>query len=295
MFEQRPAEQRGQRRTADERTAALADAVERLSAEAVVSGPAPGAGLRAGPGKGAGAASAGAAVVAPDSDSDSIPVPEPLIGLLPGGLRRGETAALSSRNVNHGPDYLPLALLAEALKSGLWCAVVGVPELSVAALLGMLRPAAVRESALERLLLVPEPGERWAEVLATLADGMDLLLTRPAAPVRAETARRIDARLRQGRSAGTRHSAALLVLGGWPSARLTLRVAHTDWTGLDGTGPTAGTGHLTGGRATVVAQGRATAGRPRTARLWLPDATGAVRGLSDVPRVLRPAASPSAA
>jgi hypothetical protein len=226
-----------------------------------------------------------AGALGPLADPDAIPVLEPLAGLLPGGLRRGEAAVLADRN--QGPDYLTLALLAGALNAGLWCAVVGVPQLGVAALTGMLgADPAARRAALDRLLLVPEPGEQWAEVLATLADGVDLLLARPATPVRTEVARRIDARLRQGRSAGTRHSAALLVLGaGWPSARLMLRTAHTDWTGLDGIGPTAGTGHLTGGRATVVAEGRATAGRPRVARVWLPDETGSVRSLSDDPRI----------
>lgn len=219
------------------------------------------------------------------STSVSVPVPEPLVGLLPGGLRRGEAATLATKN--QGPDFLALALLAESLKAGLWCAVIGVPELGLAALAGLLGPAAQRQAALDRLILVAEPAEQWAEITATLADGVDLLLARPTTPVRAETAQRVDARLRQGRSAGTRHSAALLVLGGWPTARLALRVARMDWTGLDGIGATAGTGHLTAGRATVVAQGRATAGRPRVARLWLPDATGAVRSLSsDHPRTV---------
>jgi hypothetical protein len=60
-----------------------------------------------------------------------------------------------------------------------------------------------------------------------------------------------------------------------------LRTARTVWTGLDGVGPTAGTGQVTGGQATVVAEGRATAGRPRTVRLWLPSATGAAAALTD--------------
>jgi len=229
----------------------------------------------------------------PNADPDAIPVLEPLAGLLPGGLRRGEVAVLATQS--RGPDYLALALLAGALNAGLWCAVVGVPELGVAALSEMLGSAPAGSprgaaappaaAALDRLLLIPDPGEQWAEVLATLADGVDLLLARPATAVRTEVTRRVDTRLRQGRSPGTMHSAALIVLGaGWPSARLVLRTAHTDWTGLDGVGPTAGTGHLTGGRATVVAQGRATAGRPRTARIWLPDENGSVRALSDDPR-----------
>lgn len=256
---------------------------------------------------------------------DAIPVLEPLAALLPQGLRRGETVALTSRD--RSPDYLALALLAGALAAGLWCAAVGVPDLGGVALAELLStpvapvtptiPAtpdtpvipgtpdtsgvtgapgisrapdsfgsafddAARDAALDRLLLVPEPGERWAELTAGLADGVDLLLVRPPGAVSADVGRRVDARLRQGRASGTRHSAAMLVLGSWAGARLVLHTAQTIWTGLDGVGPNAGTGHLTGGRGTVVAEGRATAGRPRTARLWLPAADGAARALIDV-------------
>jgi hypothetical protein len=168
--------------------------------------------------------------------------------------------------------------------------------------------AAARQAALDRLLLVPDPGERWAESLAALADGVDLILVRPLTPVTTEIAHRVDAQLRPRRSPGLAESAgptdstgstraagrgaALIVIGGWPTARLSLHIARADWTGLEGIGPTAGTGHLTGCRATVVAQGWATSGRPRAARLWLPDANGAVRALSDNPRVA-PNRSPS--
>ena len=233
----------------------------------------------------------------------TVPVPAPLAGLLPGGLHRGEAAALTTRHGEQHPDYLALALLAGALNAGLWCAAVGVPDLGIAALAGMLGPAlpatpvpgsaaaraALRQAALDRLLMVPDPGEQWAEALIVLAGGVDLLLVRPLTPVSTEIATRVDARLRPRRAAksthaGMTHGAALLVLGGWPTARLSMHVARADWTGLDGIGPTAGTGRLTGCRATVVAQGWATAGRPRAARLWLPDADGSVRALSDDPR-----------
>jgi hypothetical protein len=265
----------------------------------------------------------------------AIPVFEPLAALLPQGLRRGETVALTSRD--RSPDYLALALLAGALAAGLWCAAVGVPDLGGVALAELLSTPSpsgtgapgvsgtsgttgapgtssapdttdtigtsgtfsapdtietpsitggldddARDAALDRLLLVPEPGERWAELAAGLADGVDLLLVRPPGAVSADVGRRVDARLRQGRASGTRHSAAMLVLGNWANARLVLRTTHTIWTGLNGVGPSAGTGHLTGGRGTVVAEGRATAGRPRTVRLWLPAADGAARTLIDV-------------
>lgn len=224
---------------------------------------------------------AGAGRGAPQSAADTVPVLEPFRGLLPDGLRRGEAVALASRDRERSPDYLALALLAGALAAGLWCAAVGVAGLGGVALAELLGDTD-RRAALDRLLLVPEPGEQWAEVTASLADGVDLLLVRPPGAVSAEVGRRVDARLRQGRASGTRHSAAMLVLGSWASARLVLRTAQTVWTGLDGVGPSAGTGHLTGGRGTLVAEGRATAGRPRTLRLWLPASDGAARALIDV-------------
>ena len=203
---------------------------------------------------------------------------EPLAGLLPAGLARGQATAIESRD--RAADYLTLALLAGALRTGLWCAAVGMPELGGLALTELLG-VALREGALERLLVVPEPGGAWADVLAALADGVDLLLVRPPGEVSGQVGRRVDARLREGRSAGTRHAAALLVLGVWPTARLVLRTERSVWTGLDGIGPSAGTGHLTGARATVLASGRAMAGRPRTASLWLPGPGGTAEPLTE--------------
>lgn len=210
---------------------------------------------------------------------DAIGVVEPLRGLLPGGLRRGDVVALDTRD--RAPETLALALLAGALRDGLWCAAVGVPEVGVLAVAELLGPGAHQDAALDRLLLVPDPAGQWAEVVTALADGVDLLLARPTAAIPAQVARRVDARLRQGRSAGTRHSAVLLVLGPWSTARLVLRTAETQWTGLDGFAASAGTGHLTGGRAVVIAEGRATAGRPRTTRLRLPAANGAAQPLTE--------------
>ena len=216
------------------------------------------------------------------AQDSSVPVLDVLGELLPEGLRRGEAVSLLSRG--GAVDYLALGLLAGALRAGLWCATVGVAGLgglAVAELLGV-GMGADRAEGLSRLLVVPDPAQRWAEVTAALADGVDLLLVHPPAQVDAQVARRVDARLRQGRASGTRHSAAMAVLGAWPGARLTLRTARTVWVGLDGVGPTAGTGHLAGGRATVLAEARG-AGRPRTVRLWLPSATGAAAALTDLP------------
>lgn len=216
-----------------------------------------------------------------DQVQEAIPVLEPLAGMLPDGLRRGDAVSVEARDAVC--DYLTLALLAGALAAGLWCAAVGVPELGGIALTDLVAGAGDGESgaALDRLLVAPSPGEAWPEVVAALADGVDLVLVRPSTEVRGEVGRRVDARLRQGRSSGTRHSAALVVLGAWSSARLVLRTASTAWTGLDGVGPTRGCGRLSGGVSVLLAEGRATGGRRHTARLWLPGGDGAARPIDD--------------
>jgi hypothetical protein len=224
----------------------------------------------------------GGAGGAGDQVQEAIPVLEPLAGLLPEGVRRGDAVSVQARDAIC--DYLTLALLAGALAAGLWCAAVGVPELGALALADLVAgggAAAERAGALDRLLVAPAPGEAWPEVVAALADGVDLVLVRPSTQVRAEVGRRVDARLRQGRSSGTRHSAALVVLGSWSSARLVVRTVSTAWTGLDGTGPTRGCGRLTGGMSVVLAEGRALGGRRRSAQVWLPAADGTARPIDD--------------
>jgi hypothetical protein len=224
---------------------------------------------------------------APPQDFEPIAVPEPLALLLPGGIRRGEAVAIpgdaaaavpaaTSARVGPGPvDYLTLALLAAALRQGLWCAAVGVHGLGGAALAGLLGAAALREGALQRLLVVARAGERWAETATVLADGVDLVLLAPTGPVPAQVGRRLDARLRQGSAEESRHRAALLVLGAWPGARTVLRVRRLGWSGFD-----RGVGHLVGGDAVIGAEDRTR--RLRTVQVRLPDDLGAATPLADL-------------
>jgi hypothetical protein len=243
--------------------------------------------------------------VAPPQDFEPIGVPEPLATLLPGGIRRGEALALPGdgpdtgagaaavSGAHAGPgsasavpvpfgsgsvDYLSLALLAAALRQGLWCAAVGVHGLGGAALAGLLGAAALREGALQRLLVVAGPGERWAEIAAVLADGVDLVLLAPNGPVPAQLGRRLDARLRQGSAEESRHRAALLVLGAWPGARTVLRVRRLGWRGFD-----RGVGRLVGGDAVIGAEDRTR--RLRTVQVRLPDDLGAAVPLAGLPRL----------
>lgn len=165
-------------------------------------------------------------------------------------------------------------MFAAALRAGLWCAAIGVPDLGAAALADMVRAEDGPDEPLRTLLAVSDPGGLWPEVTATLADGVDLLLLRPTTTASPTAVRQITARLRQRGSTGVRHSAALAVLGRRPTARLTIHTDHRTWLGLRGEGPLAGTGHLTASRAQISAQGRATAGRRRAVEVWLPAPTG---------------------
>lgn len=194
-------------------------------------------------------------------DRPVLPVPAALRTLLPGGgLRRGVV-------VTADDDALCLGLGAGASAAGGWVAIVGRPDTGVLAAADMgIDP--------HRLLLVDDPGERWAEVVAALADGVDVVLARPATPPAPALARRLEAVAR-------RHGTALVVTGAWPGADVCLSVASARWFGL-------GDGHglLTGRRVTVTASGRGNAGRPRTADLWLPGADGTIEAAT----VAQPAA-----
>lgn len=185
--------------------------------------------------------------------------------LVPGGaLRRGGVLAVQDRVRPWGdaPSYLALALAAGASAGGAWCGVVGLPAFGIAA-------ASAMGADLSRLLMLDEPGERWAEAVSVLAGAVDLVLVRPPRRPGGEQVRRIGARLRR---TVRQRGAALVVAGEWPGADLRLRLTDSAWSGLG-----TGTGHLTGRRVTITATGRGAAGRERTSHLWLPAADGAVR------------------
>ncbi len=179
------------------------------------------------------------------------PVPEALAPLLPdGGLRAGATYRVQ-------PGALLLALLAMASQAELWCGVVGMPELGVEA-------AALAGVTLERLALVPEPGERWLAVTAALADVVPVLAVRPTRLATQAEALRLAGRLRDK---GT----ALLVDGPWPGVEASLSVSEPQWSGVG-----EGWGYLTERAVTVRVAAKRYAGEA-TARVVLPGADGRMR------------------
>ncbi|MFV2212623.1 hypothetical protein ACFHW2_20660, partial [Actinomadura sp. LOL_016] len=199
---------------------------------------------------------------APDTAAArAVPVLPALRAVLPGGLRAGSLVGLDGP----GAASLGTALVAGASRhggadgTGGWCGVVGLPAFGVRAAAGM-------GAAPDRLLLVDEPGGRWADVVAALLEAVDLVLLRPPERTDAAAVRRLSALAR-------RHGAvlALTEAPGWPGVRLRLRTAAPSWEGLG-----AGHGRLRGRRAEVVAEGRDAPGRGRRARLWLPAPDGTV-------------------
>ncbi|WP_211343260.1 hypothetical protein [Actinomadura pelletieri] len=189
----------------------------------------------------------------------TVPVLAPLRPVLPGGgLRPGSVVGLDGL----GAASLGLALVAGVAGDDRWCGVVGLPGFGVVAAVGM-------GAAPDRLLLVDDPGDRWPDVVAALAEAVDLILLCPPERPGAAAVRRLTALARK-------HGCVLTLTGAfardWPGTRLRLRVEDVVWEGV-----ADGHGRLTGRRVRVVAEGRDAPGRGRGVRVWLPASDGAVR------------------
>lgn len=156
---------------------------------------------------------------------------------------------------------LAALLMAGPSADGAWCAVVGTDELGVEA-------AAMVGVDLARVVVVPQPGEAWLEVVAALVDVLGLVVVRPSRSPSAKDASRLAARLR------TRGS-ILVVWGPWPRCDVRLALTDVEWQGVDD-----GHGHLRSRRATIEAS-RGTAPAVRR-QLWLPHADQSIREVTPV-------------
>jgi hypothetical protein len=174
----------------------------------------------------------------------TLPTLDALAQVLPGGFKKGSTVTVE------GGMSLVLALLAGPSAAGLWGAVVGVPEIGL---------TAGRELGvdLDRLVLIPHPGDTWATVVAALADAIDVVVVRPPRPVRGNDARRLAARVRQ-------RGCVLVCLGEWEGADLRLTVTDHRWEGIG-----SGHGRLRWHAMTLRTGGRGAAAIPRTEEVWL--------------------------
>ena len=190
----------------------------------------------------------------------TLPVLGPLAPLFPeGSLSRGSVVGIHGV----GATALALAVAAGPSAAGSWSAIVGAPDIGLAA-------AGELGVALERVLVVlpPEPAA-WPATLAALAGSVDVVVVAPRHRVREADARRLVARFRE------RGSVLIHVGDRWPAgADVRLDVVDTVWDGL-------GNGHgiLTARRLRINGGGRGAASRPRSLEVLVPGPGGAVSGL----------------
>ncbi|MEO6826203.1 MAG: hypothetical protein ABI255_11560 [Microbacteriaceae bacterium] len=197
-------------------------------------------------------------------ESRTLPTLPPLAELLPGGaLHCGVAYSVQESHA------LVMALLAGPSGSGAWCGLVGLPDFGVEAAAGF-------GINLDRLVLVPHPGEQWLSVTAALADVLQLVVTRPPTRARDADAARLAARLRQ-------RGSTLIAVGAWPQSEARLSVVASRWNGLN-----SGSGRLTDREATITVTVDAGLHRSRSGRLRLPASDA---GLGRLPA---PAAAESA-
>jgi len=146
-----------------------------------------------------------------------------------------------------GSTTLLQAALAGPSLAGAWCAVVGMPDFG-------LEAAAAAGIDLERLVLVPHPGERWWPALSALVETMTAIAVHPPEIPTAGDLARLQGKMRT-------HDTVLLVDRDWPGTRATLSVRDRRTSGLG-----QGWGLLSGRELDVVGRGRG-GSRTRTIHL----------------------------
>jgi hypothetical protein len=198
-----------------------------------------------------------------------LPVVDPLVPLLPdGGLVRGKAVACGGV----AAMSLAVSLAVAATASGSWLAVVGVPTFG-------LEAAEEFGIPLERVVGV-DPGPQqavgaWAELVAAVFDGFEVVITRVPQRLNASLARRVQARMQA-------RQAVLVTLGspGPFSVDVELAAGDSQWEGV-----AAGSGYLRGRRVAVTSSGRRVP-RPQQATLWLPGRDGAIALVEDTADVV---------
>lgn len=203
------------------------------------------------------------------------PVPPGLAPLIPSGaLRAGSSVAVTGE----ASSSLLLALAVAAMGEDAWCAVAGMPDLGLRALLDAGADPG-------RLALVPATGAedlpQLPQVLSALVDGVGVVVIGPALELSPALWRTLAGRAR------TRDA---LVLAASPPDRADLRLeaVGSRWQGLG-----AGSGRLRGRRVRVRATGRGIPGH-REVEVLLPDVRGALAATAPPGARALPAAAGSA-
>jgi len=141
------------------------------------------------------------------------PVCQALEGLFPdGGLRRGSI-------YHYGfSSSLLWTLVAEATRQGVWCALIGLPNLGVAAADDM-------GVDVDRLVFVPSPGNQWISVVGALADVVGIVAVGATPAPSERTLSTLAGRLRE-------RETTLLVGAVWPRVEARIDVTAHQWHGL---------------------------------------------------------------
>lgn len=188
------------------------------------------------------------------SEEKTLPLPSALSDLLPqGGLLAGAAYAVSPS------PSLVFALMSSVSQRGSWCAAIGMPTLG-------LEAAASFGVDLSRLILVPQPGDRWLAVVSALAEVVPLIAVHPSSRLREADAARLSARLRD-------RGCTLLTTSAWPQGEGLISLHDPHWEGLG-----EGWGMLSDRAVTITAQTRSTP-IPKSVRVRLPDDLGSIAAL----------------
>jgi hypothetical protein len=150
---------------------------------------------------------------APGMSERVFPVSQAVQGLFPdGGLRRGVIYECEPS------ASLIWSLLSEASNQGVWCALVGLPDVGVAAAEDM-------GVNVDRVVLVPTPGHQWLSVIAALSDVVGIVVVGAVSAPSERMLSTLAGRLRE-------REVTLLVTSSWPRTEARVSVSAHQWQGL---------------------------------------------------------------
>ena len=146
-----------------------------------------------------------------------LPVPDAMSSLFPRrGLSRGTVAS------SVGATTVPMAIIAEATRSGATVALVGLPRLNLAAAMDL-------GADLERVAVVTDPGVDPLEVTGVLLDGIDLVVLGPETGYGKRRGAVPPSRARVIAGRARKQSSTLLVMGEWPGAAVRIESEVTEY------------------------------------------------------------------